>query len=95
MLNSYGRPFASAAAFGNKFADWCKQAELDSVLCPDGRMRAYRIHGLRKAACTALAYAGCTGPEIMAVSGHSNLAQVQVYIDEAEQDRWLTPRSRS
>jgi integrase/recombinase XerD len=87
LLNSYGKPFASAAAFGNKFADWCKQAGLEPVLCPDGRMRAYRIHGLRKAACTALAHAGCTGPEIMAVSGHSNLAQVQVYIDEAEQDR--------
>ena len=78
VLNSYGRPFASAAAFGNKFADWCRQAGLKPVLCPDGRMRAYRIHGLRKAACTALAHAGCTGP-------HS-LAQVQVYIEEAEQD---------
>ena len=27
------------------------------------------------------------GPEIMAVSGHSTLAQVQVYIDEVEQER--------
>ena len=35
----------------------------------------------------ALAYAHCTGPEIMAVSGHSNLAQVQVYIEEAERGR--------
>jgi hypothetical protein len=23
LVNDYGRPFASAAAFGNKFADWC------------------------------------------------------------------------
>ena len=23
LLTEYGRPFASAAAFGNKFADWC------------------------------------------------------------------------
>jgi integrase len=79
LLNSYGRPFASAAAFGNKFADWCKQAGLEPVLCADGKVRSYRIHGLRKAACTALAHAGCTGPQIMAISGHSNLAQVQVY----------------
>ena len=83
----YGKPLASAAAFGNKFADWCNQAGLEPVVCPDGRVRAYRIHGLRKAACVALAYAQCTGPEIMAVSGHSNLAQVQVYIEEAERGR--------
>ena len=50
-------------------------------------MRTYRIHGLRKAACTALAHAGCTGPQIMAISGHSSLAQVQIYIQEAEQGR--------
>ena len=86
LLNDYGKPFASAAAFGNKFADWCVQAGLESVMCADGRMRSYRAHGLRKAACKALAHAGCTGPEIMAVSGHSSLAQVQIYIDEVEQD---------
>lgn len=87
LLNEWGRPFASAAAFGNKFADWCKAAGLKPVLCDDGRVRSYRAHGLRKAACVALAHAGCTGPEIMAVSGHSSLAQVQVYIEAAEQVR--------
>jgi integrase/recombinase XerD len=87
LLNEYGRPFASAAAFGNKFADWCRQAGLQRVECEDGRVRSYRAHGLRKAACVALAHAGCTGPEIMAVSGHSSLAQVQVYIEAAEQVR--------
>ena len=87
LLNDYGKPFASAAAFGNKFADWCTQAGLEPVMCADGRMRSYRAHGLRKAACKALAHAGCTGPEIMAVSGHSSLAQVQVYLDEVEQDK--------
>ncbi|MGA7581528.1 MAG: hypothetical protein WBW59_09570, partial [Pseudolabrys sp.] len=44
-------------------------------------------HGLRKAACKALAHAGCTAPQIMAISGHSTLAQVQVYIEEADQER--------
>ena len=75
------------AAFGNKFADWCVQAGLQPVFCDDGRMRSYRAHGLRKAACKALAHAGCTAPEIMSVSGHSTLAQVQVYIDEFEAER--------
>ena len=37
----------------------------------------------------ALAHAGCTGPEIMAVSGHSSLVQVQVYIEAAEQIRMV------
>jgi integrase len=87
LLNDYGRPFASAAAFGNKFADWCRAAGLKPVLCDDGRVRNYRAHGLRKSACKQLAHAGCTGPEIMAVSGHATLAQVQVYIDEVEQER--------
>ena len=95
LLNDYGKPYASAAAFGNKFADWCKQAGLQPVMCADGRMRSYRAHGLRKAACKALAHAGCTGPEIMSVSGHSSLAQVQVYIDGVEQGRMAEERSRS
>ncbi len=87
LVNDYGRPFASAAAFGNKFADWCRAAGLKPVLCDDGRTRNYRAHGLRKAACKQLAYAGCSAPELMAVSGHATLAQVQVYIEEVEQER--------
>jgi integrase len=87
ILNDYGKPFATAGVFGNKFALWCEQAGLTAVLCPDGRTRNYRTHGLRKAALVALAHAGCTGPELMAVSGHASLAQVQVYIDDAEQER--------
>jgi integrase len=77
----------ACSTFGNKFADWCKQAGLEPVMCADGRVRSYRAHGLRKAACKALAHAGCTGPEIMAVSGHNSLAQVQIYIDEIEQEK--------
>ena len=46
-----------------------------------------RPHGLRKSACKAFAHAGCTAPEIMEVSGHSSLAQVQIYIEEVEQER--------
>jgi len=87
LVNDYGRPFASAAAFGNKFADWCRAAGLQSVLCDDGRVRNYRAHGLRKSALRSLAHAGATGVELMAVSGHSSLDQVQVYINEVEQER--------
>jgi integrase/recombinase XerD len=87
LVNDYGRPFASAAAFGNKFADWCDDAGLKPVLCDDGRTRNYRAHGLRKAALRALAHAGATGVELMAVSGHSSLDQVQEYINEVDQER--------
>jgi integrase/recombinase XerD len=87
LVNDYGNPFASAAAFGNKFADWCSAAGLKSVLCDDGRTRNYRAHGLRKAALRTLAHAGATGVELMAVSGHSSLDQVQVYLDEVDQER--------
>ncbi len=62
-------------------------ADLKPVLCDDGRTRNYRAHGLRKAALRALAHAGATGVELMAISGHSSLDQVQVYINEVEQER--------
>jgi integrase/recombinase XerD len=87
LTTDHGKPFASAAAFGNKFADWCVAAGFKPVQCDDGRTRSYRAHGLRKAACRRLAEAGCTAPEIMAVSGHRTLSQVQIYIDEVEQER--------
>jgi integrase/recombinase XerD len=87
LVNDYGRPFASSAAFGNKFADWCVAAGLKPVLCDDGRTRNYRAHGLRKAALRTLAHAGCTGVELMSVSGHSSLDQVQEYLDEVDQER--------
>jgi integrase len=86
LVNDYGRPFASAAAFGNKFADWCNSAGLKPVMCDDGKMRNYRAHGLRKSALRALAQAGCSGSEMMHVSGHSSLAQLQEYLDEVEQE---------
>jgi integrase/recombinase XerD len=86
LTNDYGRPFASAAAFGNKFADWCREAGLMPVRCEDGRVRNYRAHGLRKASLRALAHAGCTGVELMSVSGHSSLKQLQEYLEEVEQE---------
>jgi integrase len=86
LTNDYGKKFASAAAFGNKFADWCKQAGLKSVDCEDGRVRSYRAHGLRKAALVAAAHAGCTDREMMALSGHSSAKQLQEYLEEIEQE---------
>jgi hypothetical protein len=87
LKNDYGKPFASAAAFGNKFADWCRAAGLKPVLCDDGRMRSFRAHGLRKAALRGLAHAGCTDEEMMQVSGHSDARQLREYLDEVDQEQ--------
>ncbi|WP_115935628.1 tyrosine-type recombinase/integrase [Aestuariispira insulae] len=42
------------------------------------------IHGLRKNASTALAEAGCTEKEIMAITGHKTMAMVQHYTRDAQ-----------
>jgi len=91
LTTGRGRPFASAAALGNAFADWCIAAGLKPVLCPDGKMRSYRLHGLRtvvrdggKASLQRLADRGATGPELLEWSGHKNLSEVQPYIEKAD-----------
>jgi integrase len=43
----------------------------------------YSAHGLRKAMCRRLAEAGCSAPQIAAISGHLTLAEVQRYIEGA------------
>ncbi|MDP3961303.1 MAG: tyrosine-type recombinase/integrase [Pseudorhodobacter sp.] len=74
LLTKYGKPFA-VAGFGNWFRDRVVEAKL-----PDG----LSAHGLRKAACRRLAEAGCTAPQIMSISGHKNLKEVQTYIEAAD-----------
>ena len=44
-------------------------------------------HGLRKAAARRLAEAGCSASEIMAITGHKTLAEVERYTRAAEQER--------
>ncbi len=73
LLTEEGKSF-SAAGFGNWFHDRVVDAGL-----PRGRSP----HGLRKAMCRRLAEAGCTAPQIMAVSGHKTLSEAQKYIEEA------------
>lgn len=61
----------TANGVGNKMREWCDTAGLSNC----------SSHGLRKAICRRLAEAGATAPEIMAVSGHTTLAEVQRYIE--------------
>jgi integrase len=77
LLRQDGVPF-TRAGLGMRFGEWCEQAGL-----PD----ECSAHGLRKAACVDLLYAGCTPSEVMAISGHKNLAELKTYIEKAEQRR--------
>lgn len=45
------------------------------------------IHGLRKSCAAILAELGCSSKQIMAITGHSSIKEVERYTREAEQDR--------
>lgn len=64
----------TAAGFHNWFSESCRKAGL-----PLG----VSAHGLRKAAATALAERGRTPHEIMAITGHKTMAEVERYTKEA------------
>ena len=57
--------------------EWCDAAGLP----------ACTSHGLRKLCLTRLAEAGCSPFEIMAVSGHKNLKEVQTYTEAANRKK--------
>jgi integrase len=78
LTTAHGKPFRSAASFGNWFGKACRKAGL-----PKGTA----AHGFRKAACRRLAEAGCSASEIMAISGHKSLSEVQRYCAAADQVR--------
>jgi len=80
LPTSNGAAF-SADALGHWFADAIDQAGLpeDCVL-----------HGLRKAAARMLAEAGCSVHEIMSVTGHKSIAEVERYTREASQKKLAT-----
>lgn len=77
LMTQEGKPF-SPAGFTNWFVESAKAAGLSEGLTP---------HGLRKAAARRLAEAGCTGHQIMAITGHKNLSEVTLYTAAANQER--------
>ena len=78
LTTEKGKPFSSAASFGNWFAKQCKAAGL-----PD----ECRAHGLRKAGATIAADEGATAHELMAMFGWSRLAMAEVYTREADKKK--------
>jgi integrase len=75
LVTEFGKPF-TAAGFGNWFRKQIKAA---------GLANNCSAHGLRKAAARRLAEAGCTVPQIAAVTGHKSLREVERYIQAASQ----------
>lgn len=69
IVSDFGRPYQSAASFGNRFAKWVAEAKIE------GRS----LHGLRKSASAILAELGLTSHQIQAVSGHTTLKEVERY----------------
>ncbi|UES39334.1 site-specific integrase [Roseibium aggregatum] len=72
LATAYGKP-RSAEGLGNAMRDWCDQAGL----------KACSSHGLRKACARRLAEVEATAHQIMAVTGHKTLAEVQRYTEAA------------
>jgi integrase/recombinase XerD len=73
LVTDYGRPF-TAPGFGNKFRDWCDQAGLPHC----------SAHGLRKATAARLAERGASPHEIMSITGHKTLQEVERYTKAAK-----------
>jgi site-specific recombinase XerD len=72
-----GKP-RSAKALGGDFRQWCDVA---------GLPKRCSLHGLRKGGARRLAEAGATPHEIMAITGHKTLSEVQRYTAAADQVR--------
>jgi integrase len=76
LVTEHGAPFTSAG-FGNWFREQCDAAGLPHC----------SAHGLRKAAATRLANAGCTNEQIKAITGHRSNSSLAPYIKQADQQR--------
>lgn len=74
LVTGAGRPFSTGTGFYNWFRECSREAGVPDGLSP---------HGLRKAAARRLAEAGCTAHQIMSITGHQTLAEVERYTREA------------
>jgi integrase len=77
LLTHRCKPF-TPEGFGNYFSECADLA---------GIKEQASAHGLRKAAATRLADAGCSPHEVMAITGHVSLSEVQRYTKAAQQER--------
>lgn len=71
-----------AARSEKAFTNWIIEAATKAQLPPHRSP-----HGLRKASFRRLAEAGCSASEIMSITGHKNLAEVELYVRAADQKK--------
>lgn len=77
LLTAHGKPFASSAAFGNKFRGWVAEAGLIDR----------SPHGIRKASGELMALAGASQYHIMAAHGHTQAKTSEVYTKGVDRTR--------
>jgi integrase len=77
IVTAAGHP-RSKYGLGNDFAKWATEAGLPAEC---------RLHGLKKSALRKLAEDGATAHELMAISGHRTLSEVQRYSEAADKTR--------
>src|SRR5450631_2255442 len=68
----------SKKALGGDFRKWCDAA---------GLPKRCTMHGLRKGGARRLAEAGATPHEIMAITGHKTLSEVERYTKAVDRNR--------
>jgi integrase len=76
LATAFGKA-RTANGFSTWFRECCNAAGLSN---------GTSAHGLRKAACRRLAEAGCSAKEIMAISGHASLREVERYTKAVDQE---------
>lgn len=76
LVTEHGKPY-SAAGFGNRFKDWCRQAGLEQCTA----------HGLRKAGATMAAENGATVHQLMAIYGWRSTQMAELYTRRAGQKK--------
>jgi integrase/recombinase XerD len=79
LVTAFGKPFTTNG-FGNKFKDWCRQADLPHC----------SAHGVRKATATALAENEATPHQIGAITGHTSLKEIERYTKAAAKKKMAT-----
>lgn len=76
LVNDFGKPFTNAG-FGNKFREWCDEADLPKCTA----------HGLRKATMRRMAELDFGQQTMKSMSGHTNDDEVARYTADANQMR--------
>jgi hypothetical protein len=77
VVSEWGKPY-SADRLSKLFRRWADEA---------GLPKRCRLHGLKKGGMRRLAESGGTAHELMAISGHKTLTEVQRYTEEADRKK--------